>query len=434
MESNSLRPNVLWIVTTQWRAQAAGFAGDPNARTPHLDRFAEEAAVIRHAVSNHPFGPFARASLLTSLHPHGHGVRDYFDPLDGRVRTVAHELRTAGYQTAYFGKWHLHRRSPTEQLVGPAHASVVIPEESRGGFQIWDAFESGFLINDPILHGTRRGAPVQVPGYQSDVLVRSLLEYLEQEAIAPWFAVLSLEPPHPPYGSAAAGIAPRPSASIRLAPNVTEEPVARERARAELAGYYAHIEATDRALGRVFACLDQRDLRSRTLVVVTSSHGDMHGAHGYFRKGWPFEESIRVPLLFRWPGVVRSGERSDGVLSLVDVGSTTLALVGAPVPAGVHGRSAAEWVATGAPASPAAALLGMPSVPPFPLQCDRRWSGIRTTGHLLALDEGGSPWLCFDLERDPWQQRNLAQDSASAGLLAHLGECLLRELDRVGAP
>ena len=80
-------PNILWIVTTQWRAQAAGYAGDANARTPHLDRLAAESVNYAQAVTPHPFGPFARAALYTGVPAPANGVRDYFDPLPPEART-----------------------------------------------------------------------------------------------------------------------------------------------------------------------------------------------------------------------------------------------------------------------------------------------------------------------------------------------------------
>jgi arylsulfatase A-like enzyme len=100
-------PNILWILTTQWRARTCGYAGDPDARTPALDALAAEAVDFTEAVTPHPFGPFARAALLTGIPSPENGVRDYFDPLPRNARTIAHDLGEDGYRTAFFGKWHL---------------------------------------------------------------------------------------------------------------------------------------------------------------------------------------------------------------------------------------------------------------------------------------------------------------------------------------
>src|SRR5664280_49140 len=96
-------PNILWIVTTQWRAQATGYAGDSNARTPSLDALAASSVNYTQAVTPHPFGPFARAAMLTGILSPENGIGDYFDSLPTTSRTIAHVLGERGYETAYFG-------------------------------------------------------------------------------------------------------------------------------------------------------------------------------------------------------------------------------------------------------------------------------------------------------------------------------------------
>lgn len=402
-------PNILWIVTTQWRASATGYAGDPNARTPFLDALAAEAVDFTQAVTPHPFGPFARAALLAGVPSPENGVRDYYDPLPQDARTIAHELRARGRATAFFGKWHLYRRDPAAPLVGEAHAKTVVPPEWRGGFEFWEGFESGFLLNDPWLHGTRLPAPVKFPGYQSDVVCERAGEWIAAQIrhpCRPWFAMVSLEPPHPPYDAPAAGVAPRDPREIALPANVPRGGMVEAQARRELAGYYAHLEATDRAIGRLEAMIP----RDRTIVVFTSVHGDMHGAHGLFRKGWPHEESVRVPLLVRgaqrndaglWARGLGPGRRSDELVSLLDLPKWTLEWAGVRERKNQNSKSE-----TGAQ------RISMPCVVRQPHQCDRVWHGLRTRARKLAWNSDGSPWLCFDLERDPCEERNLAGDAA----------------------
>src|SRR5687767_3735765 len=126
--------NILWMVTTQWRAQACGYAGDSNARTPCLDALAAESVNYVQTVTPHPFGPFARAALLTGLPSPENGIRDYYDPLPLDAHTIAHAFRERGYATAFFGKWHLAPRDRNAPLVGEAHAKTIVPPEARGGF------------------------------------------------------------------------------------------------------------------------------------------------------------------------------------------------------------------------------------------------------------------------------------------------------------
>jgi len=392
---NRSPPDILWIVTTQWRAQATGYAGDLNAHTPSLDKLAAGSVNYAQAVTPHPFGPFARAAMLTGVLSPENGVRDYFDPLPTQSRTVAHVLRERGYNTAYFGKWHLWKRDPSAPLVGEAHARMIVPEEARGGFDFWEGFESGFLLNDPWLHGTRLPEPKRFTGYQSDVLCARTADWLAElnatskapKAFSrqPWFCVVSLESPHPPYEAPAAGISLRNEASLQLGANVSRGGEAERKARRELAGYYAHTEATDRAIGRLL-----ETVADNVLIVFTSVHGDMHGAHGLFRKGWPYEEAVRVPLLVRLPG--GSAESRGDAVSLVDLPG----LMQAYLNTGTLPRIGAAF-----------AHISMPSVVQLPHQCDRVWSGRRSRNVKEVFNEDGSPWLSFDLARDPDEQRNL---------------------------
>jgi arylsulfatase A-like enzyme len=402
------RPDILWIVTTQWRGQALGYAGDPNARTPRLDAFAADSLNFRQAVSPHPFGPFARAAMLTGIPSPENGVRDYFDPLPSAARTVAHELEMRGYATGFFGKWHLGRRDPAAPLVGEAHAKTPVPPEARGGFGYWEGFESGFLLNDPWLHGTGLDAPTRFPGYQADVVCARAAEWLGAKGAGSRFCLVSLEAPHPPYDAPAPGVEARDPGGIILASNVPRGGDIERVARRELAGYYAHIEATDRAIGRLLDFVGS----SRTVPTIaafTSVHGDMHGAHGLFRKGWPHEESVRVPLLVRAEGGGRGA--SDSLVSLLDLPKWTL--------------DWADGSAAGPPFRPRMPeesgkpqLISMPSVVRQPRQCDRIWRGWRTSSRKLVLNADGSPWLFFDLAGDPLEMRNLAGDPARAGEIA----------------
>jgi arylsulfatase A-like enzyme len=391
-----MAPNILWIVTTQWRAQACGYAGDPNARTPFLDALAAESANLAQAVTPHPFGPFARAAMLTGIESPRNGVRDYFDPLPPGARTIAHEMNDRGYATAFFGKWHLYKRDTAAPLTGEDHAKIVVPPDFRGGFSFWEGYESGFLLNNPWLHGTRIPLPTRFDGYQSDLICGRALENLRARE-GPWFAIISLEAPHPPYGASAAGIrAPDPE-TLTLRGNVPRGGEDAIRARRELSGYYMHVEATDRSIGKLL-----EGLPSDTRVVMTSVHGDMHGSHGLFRKGWPHEESVRVPLLVR-AGLGSS--RDDGPYSLVDLPRISLAWT----------RGSAEL-----PPAGTAAQISMPSVVGLPDQCDRVWRGVRTPARKLVLNGDGSPWLFFDLHQDPLEMKNLAGDPSRALEIAAL--------------
>jgi arylsulfatase A-like enzyme len=417
------QPNILWIVTTQWRAMATGYAGDANARTPWLDGLASESVNFTQAVTPHPLGPQARAALLTGKLCPENGVSDYWDALpvyQARAstsdaptgRTVAHALKDRGYATAWFGKWHLSERDRTAPFVGETHAKLIVPPERRGGFELWEGFESGFLLNDPWLHGTRLPQPKRFKGYQADVLAERAAAWSKEHGAAsqaggrPYFCVVSLEAPHPPYHAAAPHVAEMKPAELKLRANVPTGGPVEEKARDELAGYYAHIEATDRAIGRLMTETDLSD----TIVVFTSVHGDMHGSHGLFRKAWPHEESVRVPLLVRYPGGkapssnIQAPKKDPSPVSLVDLSHMAVAWA--------EGR---EWHN-----KRDSAAISMPTASDIAQQCPVAWRGFRSAKHKLILKADGTPWLYFDLERDPLELRNLVSEPERASEIEEL--------------
>jgi arylsulfatase A-like enzyme len=305
---------------------------------------------------------------------------------------VAHALRDRGYSTAFFGKWHLAERDRSAPLVGEVHAKMLVPEARRGGFELWEGFESGFLLNDPWLHGTRLTEPRHFKGYQAEVLLQRAAKWLQQSPSQPTFCLVSLESPHPPYHAPTPHVAVMESNALTLASNVLLGGAVEKKAREELAGYYAHIEATDRAIGKLVAEVDL----SGTIVVFTSVHGDMHGAHGLFRKGWPYEESVRVPLLIKGRRAENQGQVEATPVSLVDLPHMAVAWA--------EGR---VWHCKRDSAS-----ISMPRAVTMPLQCERAWRGFRTPKHKLVLNADGSPWFYFDLEHDPLEMENLAVDPA----------------------
>jgi arylsulfatase A-like enzyme len=375
-------PDILWIVTTQWRAGALGHAGDPNARTPALDAFAAGATDYAQAVTPHPFGPFARAALLTGVPSPENGVRDYWDALPADAPTVAHALGERGYATAFFGKWGVGERDRAAPLVGEAAARIHVPVTRRGGFGRWTGFEGGFLLNDPWLQGDGVGdgsTPARFAGYQSDVVVDRAADWWcgrgrERDAARrPRFALVSLEAPHPPYGAPTpAGVEWLRPDEVILADKVPRGGAVEARARRELAGYHAHIAATDAAVGRLIEAAG-----TAAILVFTSVHGDMHGAHGLFRKGWPHEDSVRVPLLVRGaPGGGRGG-RSNAAVSLLDLPAMALAWS--------EGRA---W-----DGAPERAEISMPCVVDLPDQCDRVWHGWRSAKEKKVWLADGTEWV-----------------------------------------
>lgn len=393
MSSQNRNPNVVVVMTTQWRAQSTGYGGDGNASTPFLDSLAEESIDFFQAVTPHPFGVFARAAFLTGIACPDNGIAGYYDPLPENAQTLANLYQDQGYDTAFFGKWQLFERDRKAPVVGIEHALVEVPENRRGGFSYWEGFESGFLLNDGYYHGSKIGPPKKIEGYQSDVVVDLCRNYLEERNCdKPVFAFLSLDAPHPPYREAASGVSPIDPESLILPEEVPDGFEIRSIAREELSGYYAHIEATDRAIGRLVSFLKENTDWPNTVFVFTSAHGDMHGSHGQFRKGWPHEESVRVPLLFSWPKFFSDSRRDPLLISLLDLGPTLFGLC-------FEGEGQKLRVAgAGADLAPAMKMLAegpdyqrlsMPSVPPFSKQCPYAWTAKRTIQRTEVINDLG---------------------------------------------
>ncbi|NOY57645.1 MAG: sulfatase-like hydrolase/transferase, partial [Calditrichaeota bacterium] len=131
MAKKKPRPNIVYVFPDQWRAQATGYNGDPNAKTPHLDALAMESCNFTDAVSGCPVCSPYRASLLTGQYPLTHGVFLNDVQLNDDAVTIAKVLGKAGYQTGYIGKWHLHDHG----------RSAFIPRKSRQGFEFWQTME-----------------------------------------------------------------------------------------------------------------------------------------------------------------------------------------------------------------------------------------------------------------------------------------------------
>jgi arylsulfatase A-like enzyme len=421
------RKNVIWIFGDQHRAQALGCNGDPNVHTPAIDNLAAHGTNFTNAVAGYPLCCPFRGSLLTSVYPH-RCVPGHQYPLDPRSKTIAHLFRETGYRTAYFGKWHLDG-SKEERENTTMH---VIPPGCRGGFTTWAAYENNNKLWDTWVHGEAGGKPFQyqLPGYETDELTTLLITYIEGIQCEmddtgnkiPFFAVLSVQPPHNPYLAPEAYMdryfdelfQPK---SITLRDNVPANPKIVEQARRELAGAYAMIENLDWNVGRIMQALKEMKMDNETHVLFFSDHGDMHGSHGQFRKTQPYEESIRIPFIVRpatGVGKVEGAQKASRIpLNHVDIAPTTLGLCGIDIPAWMEGTDYSH-ACTGKVArrvEPGSAYLQSVIPTGHPDCVDAPWRGVVTAdGWKYACFEHAD-WLLFNLLDDPLEQINLAHNA-----------------------
>jgi len=416
-------PNLLFVFGDQWRAQACGYAGDPNVRTPHIDVFARQSVNLRNAVSGYPVCSPYRASLLTGQYPLTHGMIVNDQRIAGNPICFADALNDAGYDTAYIGKWHVH---------GPKR-SVFIEPQYRRGFKHWRGFECTHSYNESYYYADTP-EKLRWDGYDAEAQAGAACRYLRERAgqAEPFALFLSWGPPHDPYQTAPERFrALYRAEDIQLRPNVPEE--AAERARETLAGYYAHCGALDEYFGALLAELERAGLAENTIVVFTSDHGDMHGSHGLWMKQWPHEESIRVPFLLRWPaGLGDTARELKAPVNSPDIMPSLLGLCGAPIPDTVEGCDFSPILRGEAEVDDGDAYLAC-FVPFHQMTYSnggRDYRGLRTERYTYVRDHAG-PWLLFDNETDPYQLNNLAGD---ADLCAEFEEKLQRKLKKLNDP
>jgi arylsulfatase A-like enzyme len=413
------RPNVIWLFGDQHRAQALGSMGDPNARTPHLDLMAHQGVHFTRALSGFPLCCPFRGTLLASRYPH-HCVPGNEFGLPDKQPTIVDPLKAAGYHTAWFGKWHLDGYHGDDRR----DAQHIVPPERRRGFDHWAAYENNNSQYDCWVHGGagKDAFHYRLPGYESDELTSLLIRYIQQRAEAargghPFFAALSVQPPHDPFVAPPEYMARYNPARLEMRPNVPLVASVQETTRREQAGAYAMIENWDWNIGRIRAALDKAGLAFDTHLMVFSDHGDMHGSHGQYRKRLPFEESLRIPFLMGgWQphgyGDGRAG-RFPVPLNHVDIAPTTLGLCGIAKPSWMEGYDYSHYrVRKEAPAGePDTAFLQVVDPRGGNQNLNKPYRGVVTRdGWKYACFEGVS-WLLFNLNEDPYELVNLAHDA-----------------------
>ena len=424
------RPNIVYVFADQWRVQDTGYAGNPQVKTPHLDSLAAQSVSFTHAVAGIPVCCPARACLLTGQHALTHGVFVNDVHLADDAVSMAKLFKSDGYDTAYVGKWHVDGRG----------RSNYIPPESRQGFDYWKALECTHDYNNSRFYADDSDQPLNWEGYDAIEQTKDVQAYLrgrsrdgDGKSDTPFLLVLSWGPPHAPYETAPEAYRQMydPN-SIELRPNVPPEMA--EEARNWIAGYYAHCTALDDCLGALLQTLEDEGLAENTIFVFTSDHGDMLGSQGEVKKQRPWEESIRVPFLLRWPQRFGwQGREVDALLDTPDILPTLLSLTDIPIPDTVEGQDFSATIEGGEDPSGGAALIYCPH--PFGqfLRPDggREYRGLRTRNHTYARDLNG-PWLLYDNEADPYQLDNLVNRASVSSIQAELEAQLQRKLSDRG--
>ena len=417
------KPNIVFVLTDQWRAQATGYAGDPNVKTPYLDALASRSINFENAVSVCPVCTPYRASLMTGRYPLSTGMfmNDLYLPSEELC--MAEIFKRAGYQTAYIGKWHLdgHGRD------------VFIPRDRRQGFDYWKAMECTHEYNESYYYAGDDPTKLKWKGYDAYPQTQDAGKYIREHAKGdkPFLLVMSYGSPHFPHRYAPEELKQQyPVDSIKLRPNVPEE--MKSLARKEAQGYYAHCTVLDGCVGDLYKALEETGTAENTIFVFTSDHGEMFGSQGQppKRKQRPWDESIRVPFLLRYPALFgRKGHSVKAPFNTPDILPTLLSLAGIEVPGTVEGEDLSRLILNRKLDEDRAALVM--NVSPFGEPGRKAFRGIRTSRYTYVRNLVG-PWLLYDNQVDPYQMNNLVGVAEHAGLQKKLEDKLQSKFQQTG--
>ena len=434
------RPNILLVFADQHRYSALGSSGNAVIHTPNLDRLAGQGMVLDRAYSSCPICSPFRGQVLTGRYAHQNGVVDNEYQMRTDQPTLARLLKSAGYHTGFVGKWHLG--------YGP------YTEEKRYGLDYLAANNCDHNYYKVEYFENETG-PIKIdcwaPEEETSLAVRFMEEHQKQASDSPFFLMLGWGPPHWPYDQYPEQFDIYDPDEVDLPPNVPKQMEAF--ARQEIAHYYGNITGLDAQLGRVTSALDRMGVADDTIVLFSSDHGDHLSSHGYGKpmdtwmhhtmrasKATPYEESIHIPFIARFPGRIPGGTRSEALFSSVDVMPTVLRLCGLQTPTETQGADLSHvLLANAGPLSDSVYLqiLG----PGWPNNEKTRgkwvgfWRGVRTARWTYArwFGDMSGPWL-FDCDADPYQMNNLAGEPEYSEIQAQLEARLRRWIAETGDP
>ncbi|MCM0020542.1 MAG: sulfatase [Tagaea sp.] len=408
-------PNILFIFVDQLRASSLPAYGDAQIATPALDRLQREGMVFDNAISGCPVCTPARAMLVTGRHPQTTGH------LMNSVRTrhseisIADTMNLAGYRTGWIGKWHLHTGVWPALNRMPMHPDWVPTGRDRLGFEYWRAYNQHMVYFDGFVQSGDWNYE-RWEGYETDGLFKFARAFIEEPDARPFCLFLSPHQPHfTPERFAPERYYERLPATLRLPDNVSEN--MREKSMEMYRHYLAMTLALDDMVGEALELLERRAILDDTIVVFTSDHGTQGGSQGIapWMKKMPYEGSIRIPLLVRYPRALKPGTRRDGLVSMVDFFPTLCGLAGVRVPRSVEGRDLSPlWRDEGGRETDSVYLMNFSAAYDW-LETGMEWRGVRTKRATYAKWLDGRTEL-FDLESDPLQMRNLAGTDGARSL------------------
>lgn len=443
------RPNVILILTDDHRFDAMGFMGHPFLETPNMDRMAGEGVRLANASVTTSLCSPSRASILTGLYAHNHGVIDNYNPVPASLKFFPEYLQKAGYETAFVGKWHMGGEQ----------------DEPQRGFDYWLSFKGqGTYWADG--HGTSRVVPQtsydgfningkRVPqrGYITDELTDYALAWLRQRTDdRPYMLFLSHKAVHSDFvpadrhrGRYAGRPMLKPPTLANTRENYQNKPMWLKNQRNsrhgvdfaynlkdfDLAAYYRRycesLLAVDDSLGRILKHLEDKNELESTVIVYMGDNGFQFGEHGLIDKRTAYEASIRIPLLVMCPALFRGGSKISQMVANIDIAPTILELAGVEPPEHFDGESFVPLL-KGQQIPWRDELLyeyywerNYPHTPTTHAIQTGRWKFIRYHG-VWDLDE------LYDIQSDPDETSNLINSPAHQDVAKNLRERLFELL------
>jgi len=415
------------------RWDALGCMEHPFAKTPNIDRIAKEGALFKNFFVSIPLCSPSRASFLTGLYPHTHGVIDNTDhsALSHSLLTYPRLLHDAGYETAFIGKWHMGT-----------------DDTPRPGFDRWVSFKGQGVYNDPTLNVD--GKASKHSGYITDILNDYAVKFVKSEHKKPFLLYLPHKAVHGPFTPAErhknlysdAVIKPVQSLDESLAgkPAITREleesadvKSASKKGKAKKPGsengrrmpenairnQLRALAAVDEGVGEIFKALEEANQLDNTIIIFSSDNGFFWGEHGLGDKRWAYDESIRDPLLIRFPKLIKPGTVFQQLVLNIDIAPTLLEVAGVPVQKSIQGQSLLPLFKDNKTSWRSSFLTEYfqekqyPQTPTWQAVRTERWKYIRYS-NLKDMDE------LYDLRADPYEMKNLIKDTGSQPALREM--------------
>jgi len=436
------QPNIIFILCDDHRWDAMSMMGHPFLETPHMDAMARNGVQFTHAFVTNSLCSPSRASILTGLYPHNHGVGDNYHPVDPKLDFFPEQLQSAGYETAFIGKWHM--------------GDVDDPQR---GFDHWVAFrgQGTYYANG---HGTTRVVPqTRYDGFningktraaQKDYITDELTYYAidwlnsREKKAKPFFLYLSHKAVHSDFvgrDGERGKYAKKPWTPPVTMADTPENRKGKPRwlidqrnsrhgadygynldnfnVEAYHKRYCEALTAVDDNVGRVMEHLKSTGQYENTLVVYTSDNGFQFGEHGLIDKRVAYEPSIRVPMLMQYPAKLKPGTKLDHIVTNIDIGPTLLEVADTEPKNKVDGES--FWqLALGKTIPWRGELLyeyywewNYPQTPTIFAIRDKEFKYIRYHG-VWDSDE------LYDMQNDPEEKTNLIRSAKHTETLKRL--------------